>query len=221
MYDGACEAEAQVGAIEAAIELTVRQEEDLGDDYAGSGRFIGGTFYYRTVAVIRDRGSVRKETIAPGAFRYALEDEERPIDLLRGHSFDQPLASRQAGTLELEDSAESLKFRARLPPLREQPAYMRDAVKMTGAGLIQGISPGFRLPPASAIRNPERLLPEPGNPGVKIRQVDHAVLREMSLVTAPAYRGGTVIDLSPAEYEVRAEQLRRQRDAERRVRLWL
>ena len=35
--------------------------------------------------------------------------------------------------------------------------------------------------------NAEELLPEPGNPSVQIRQVNAAVLREFSLVTAPTY----------------------------------
>ncbi|MCV2446548.1 HK97 family phage prohead protease [Paracoccus sp. DMF] len=34
----------------------------------------------------------------------------------------------------------------------------------------------------------EKLIPEPGNPGVMIRQLFQLVLYELSLVTLPAYR---------------------------------
>ena len=43
----------------------------------------------------------------------------------------------------------------------------------------------FRL--RETVRNAEELLPEPGNPSVQIRQINHAVLREFSVVTAPTY----------------------------------
>ena len=54
-------------------------------------------------------------------------------------------------------------------------------------GLVGGISPGFSVPPASAVPNAEELIPEPGNPGVQIRVIRQAVLFELSLVTRPAY----------------------------------
>ena len=52
---------------------------------------------------------------------------------------------------------------------------------------MTGLSPDFRVPPRTAVMNAEELLPEPGNPSVQIRQVNAAVLREFSLVTAPTY----------------------------------
>lgn len=58
---------------------------------------------------------------------------------------------------------------------------------MVGAGLIKGVSPGFRVPPKSAVPDAERLVPEPGNPGVMIRKLSALLLYELSLVTRPAY----------------------------------
>lgn len=152
-----------------------------------SGRTIKGRFQYGSTATMSDRGKARKERFAPRAFSYAVDDPEREIHLLAGHSFDRPLASKRGGTLELEDTAEGLSFSATLPEEGEMPTYMVDMLKQIRAGLVGGVSPGFRVPPASAVSNAEELIPEPGNAGVLIRQVNQAVLFELSLVTRPAY----------------------------------
>ena len=81
----------------------------------GGRRGIFGSFKYNRTATVRDRGRRRKETIRSGAFRFALDDDEREINLLFGHSFDRPLASKLRGSLELEDTADALNFRAILP----------------------------------------------------------------------------------------------------------
>ena len=174
------------------------------------GSELTGRFPYRRQATIRDRGRVRKERFEPGAFRFAVDDPAREIHLLAGHSFDRPLASRAGGSLELEDSEDALAFRATLPPEGERPSWMDDTTRALRAGLVGGISPGFTVPPASAVADAEVLEPEAGNPGVSIRVIRAAVLYELSLVTRPAY-GETEVDL-------RAEDLA---PAVRRRRVWL
>ena len=181
-------------------DLEIRQRR------GGRGREIRGSFRYGVSATMRDRGRVRKERISAGAFRFAIEKEDREINLLVGHSFDRPLASKLDGSLELSDSSQALSFRALLPPEGEQPTYMRDSVLMLNAGLVGGISPGFVVPPADVVPNAERLVPEPGNADVLIREVSDAVLYELSLVTRPAY--------PRTEVESRA-------DRARRVEIWL
>ena len=153
----------------------------------GQGRQLTGSFPYGSMATVRDRGRVRKERFSPRAFRFAVEDENRDIDLLAGHRFDQPLASKQAGTLVLEETDAGLSFRAELPIDDDQPSWMVDTVKAVRSRLARGISPGFRVPPASAVANAEEFLPEPGNPSVQIRQINQAVLVELSIVTRPSY----------------------------------
>ena len=64
---------------------------------------------------------------------------------------------------------------------------MRDAVLALGAGLLAGISPGFKLPPKNKVSKAEEQVPEKGNPGVFIRFIRTAVLFELSLVARPAY----------------------------------
>ena len=175
----------------------------------GQGRILAGRFNYGSQATIRDRGRVRKERFEPRAFRFSIEDEARQIDVLVGHSFDKPIASRKAGTLAIRDGDDAVEFEARLP--EDPPSWVIDAERAIAAGLMTGLSPGFSVPPASAVADAERLEPEPGNPGVQIRVIREAVLREFSVVTAPAY-ADAVVDL-------RAENFGR--ELRRRRRVWL
>ena len=157
----------------------------------GGARVLLGKFNYGSVATIADRGRVRKESFDARAFAFAIAEEtDRRIDLLVGHSFDRPIASRQAGTLAIVDSADGVTFEAQLPD--DPPSWVVDAEKAIAAGLMTGLSPGFRVPPSSVVPGAERLDPEPGNPGVFIRRIRAAVLREFSLVTSPVYEDATV-----------------------------
>ena len=115
------------------------------------------------------------------------ELERRNVHILTGHSYDKPLGDLKSGTARIESTREAVAFEVDLPPDAEQPSYMADAVRMVRAGLAGGISPGFRVPPASAVRDAETFEPEPGNPGVQVRVINAAVLHELSIVTRPAY----------------------------------
>ena len=148
---------------------------------------IVGSFQYSTLAVLSDRGTVRKESILPGAFDFTLSNPLAEINLLFGHSFDKPLASRQSGTLELQDSEKYLEFFATIPEGAERASHVVDALALIGSGLATGISPGFRVPPKEIVAGAEKLVPEPGNPSVMIRQLAALVLYELSIVTRPAY----------------------------------
>ncbi len=171
---------------------------------------LRGSFPYGRTATIRNRGRQRKESFGARAFAFAIEDPEREINLLLGHSFDKPLASKRSGTLVLTDGDDALRFEATLPLPDDQPTHVADAVKMIEAGLVGGISPGFIVPPADAVPDAVAEVPEPGNPGVTIRVIRQAVLLELSAVTRPAYGETTVA--------VRAED---PRGRDRRIRVWL
>lgn len=149
---------------------------------------IAGKFAYNSLAVLCDRGAVRKETIMPGAFSFTLGDPSREVNLLFGHSFDRPLASRSSGTLELKDTERFLEFVATIPEGADRASHVVDALALIGSGLARGISPGFRVPPSDVVPGAEKLVPEPGNPGVKIRQLWALLLFELSIVTRPAYQ---------------------------------
>ena len=158
----------------------------------GAGGTLRGRFPYGSTATLRDRGRVRKERFDPEAFEFSIEDPEREIHLLRGHSFDQPLASKQAGTLRLNDTRAALEFEADVLPEASRPSWVQDTVLAVSAGLIRGVSPGFRVPPPDAVPDAERIEPEPGNPDVSIRVIRAAVLFELSLVSRPAYQDAEV-----------------------------
>ena len=160
---------------------------DLEIRQVGGARELDGRFPYGGLAIIADRGGVRKEMVAKGAFRYAIEDVQRKIDLLVGHDFGKPIASRQSGTLTIQDTGDAVTFTAQLPTPDLTPSWVVDAEKAILNGTMVGLSPGFRVPPRSAVPNAEELIPEPGNPGVQIRRINAAVLREFSVVTSASY----------------------------------
>ena len=175
-------------------------EGDLEIRQFGGARSIVGTFHYGTTGTVSDRGRVRKESFASRAFRFAIDQEpDRKIDLLVGHDFGKPIASRQSGSLVIADSAEAVTFTATLPEEALTPSWVLDVEKAIANKTMIGLSPGFRVPPVSAVPNAERLIAEPGNPGVQIRQINDAVLREFSIVTAGIYDDAMV--------ELRAEDL--------------
>ncbi|MYA29072.1 MAG: HK97 family phage prohead protease [Gammaproteobacteria bacterium] len=159
---------------------------------SGGTRVLTGRFNYGSRATIRDRGRVRKESFSSRAFRFAIEQEpERRIDILVGHDFGKPIASRQSGTLKIEDGADAVTFEARLPD--DPPSWVIDAERAIAAGLMTGLSPGFTVPSKTVRPDAEELVPEEGSTeGVMIRQINHAVLREFSVVTSAAYQDAMV-----------------------------
>ena len=164
----------------------------------GGARQIVGRFPYNTNATMSDRGRVRKESIRSRAFAFAIDVEPtRRIDLLVGHDFSKPIASRQAGSLVIQDADDAVSFVATLPD--DPPSWVLDVEKGIAGGLMTGLSPGFQVPPRGVVPNAETLVEEPGNPGVQIRQVNAAVLREFSVVTSGAYVEAAV--------DLRAEEL--------------
>ena len=200
------------------IERAIFDVLDL--EYRAKGRRLSGRFPYNSTATISDRGAVRKERFGPKAFSFAIDDLERDISLLGGHSFNVPLAVRTAKNpkaLELEDTDGALYFAATLPPESQQPTSMKDVLLNIQNGLIRGVSPGFRVPPAGVLPDAETFVPEPGNPGVEIRVINAAVLYELSLVHRPSYKD-TSVELrhgEPVEHVKQDDQLTR------RVMIWL
>ena len=153
---------------------------------------------------------MRKETFSPGAFDFAIDDAAAKIDLLVGHDFGKPLASRAAGSLHIESFADAVRFEAVLP--ERAPSWVVDAELAIDAGLATGLSPGFRIPPPNVVRNAVELVPEPGNPGVQVRRINQAVLREFSVVTNAVY---------DAEVELRSDDMPTPDNRPSRFTLWL
>lgn len=167
--------------------LEARGWWDAGLELRQDGRELVGQFPYNKLAVIANVGRVRKETFRRGAFRYSIEREDFDVNLLAGHSFDRPIASKLRQTLTFNDSEDALEFRALLPAEGDQPSWVLDTVKAVRSGLSVGVSPGFRVPPMSANPNAVRLIPEVGNESVMIREIHDALVPELSIVTRAAY----------------------------------
>lgn len=170
------------GGHEGGLELRKR---------ASGAMALHGRFPYNKRAVLSDGGRTgrpRKEVIAPRAFSYRVDRPEEDIHLLIGHSYDRPLASRGAGTLDLMDSDDALSFTATITEEMQEVSYVRDFLAAMRAGLIAGISPGFRIPPERAVAKAEKVEEEdPAEGTALIRTIFAALLYELSVVTRPAY----------------------------------
>ena len=81
------------------------------------------------------------------------------MHILSGHSYDRPLGDLKSGSARITSTREAVQFEVDLPPDAAQPTYMQDAVKQVRANLAGGISPGFRVPLASAVANAETFEP--------------------------------------------------------------
>jgi len=168
--------------------LELRRKSD------GSAR-LAGRFPYNKRAVLSDGGRTgrpKKEVIASRAFGYRVDRPEEDIHFLVGHSYDRPLASRGARTLDIRDSDDALLFEAVLSAEMLEVSYVRDFLAGLASGLMMGLSPGFRIPPKRAVAEAETVEdeghdPENGEHNALIRTVHQALLYEVSAVTRPAY----------------------------------
>ena len=172
------------------------------------GRGLVGRFDYNTPTVLRNRGRRRKQTVRPGAFRFAIEDETREINLLLGRDYDQPLASKQAGTLQLIDNPERLEFFVDELP---DTSYVRDfRAGLSSGAFVAGVAMLFTIPPESAVPGATEIIPDPDNPDVDVEVVHEAVLTAIAVTTrAPRGNPGTVSERAAQAALVAGKQHRR------------
>lgn len=182
---------------------------------SGGARILAGRFPYGKTATVSNRGRRRKERINSRAFRYQVEEfdrvqneltalaqdagneairealqetlERRNIHVLSGHDFNKVLGDRLRGTARVVDDIGGVSFEVDLPDDTLLPTYFADVLKEIQTGRAGGISPGFQMPPPGAVRNAERLVPEVGNPEILVREVNEAILFELSIVSRPVY----------------------------------
>ena len=147
--------------------LEIRSEAD------GETRLSGRFPYGAETEITRGK----REVFQAGAFGQRVAHGE--LHFLLHHDFDRPLASRSAGTLSVEDTAEALTFEARISAELSEVSYVRDFLGALRAGLVGGISPGFAVPDGGAeVRR--------SGDGI-LREIRDAHLVEISAVTRPAY----------------------------------
>ena len=202
------------GFAEGGLELRARK---------GGGATISGRFPYGSTATLsdggRNGGRPRKERFKSGAFKYSVDTSDLDIHFLSGHDFGKALASRNSGSLILEDTADALIFEARLSAEVLETSHGKDFMAMMSAGLVGGISPGFRIPPPSAVKEPETVIEEDPSEGrALIREINQALLYEISAVTRPAY-DQTQIDSRSWELAAPVPHIERNQSARYRWRL--
>jgi len=167
------------GAHHGGLEL--RQSGD------GSVR-LQATFPYGQAATLSDggrSGMARREIIASRAFREKIEDGSE-IHFLLSHDYAQPLASKQSGTLEVRDTDQAVQIEAVISADMVGVSYVSDFLRSYNAGLIRGLSPGFRLSPAEGSEAVEV------RDGAILRTVRAAQVFEFSAVTRPAYSAAQI-----------------------------
>lgn len=156
------------GAATGALELRATDN---------GGVRVSGRFPYATETELAPG---RAERIESGAFAARIDAGE-DIHFLAGHDYAKPLASRHAGSLEITDTGEAVQIEAEISA---GTSWARDFLEAHKAGLIRGLSPGFRVP-AGGERIERR-----GN-GV-LRSISRGELFELSAVTRPAYSAAQI-----------------------------
>ena len=145
------------------------------------GRGIGGSFHYNRNRVTRASGRRRKQRVSPGAFKFAMEDLDREISLLLGRNYDQPLASKLAGSLKLEDTREALRFDVATLP---DTSYVRNYRELVSSGAVLfGVDALFQIPPRDVVPNAVSVEPDTENPDVEVEVINEAVLTALAVVT--------------------------------------
>lgn len=145
-------------------------------------------YYFDELETVSDGGGYRKRRIMPMAFRASIRDPQQEITLSIGRDPNKAIASKKGGSLDLEmidaDGIEDRVVRRQKPrPLLrarvENPAEtsaFKDLVAQKAAGMHVYMHPLYR-----EVDGGYTDLPEPGNPGVKIRQYDSVVLYGLKL----------------------------------------
>lgn len=139
---------------------------------------LRGRFPYAIPTVLSDGREKRREVFEARAFGASVADGG-DVHFLVHHDMNKPLASRGAGSLILEDTDDALTFEATLAPEMRSVGYVQDFLGTLAAGLVGGISPGFRVPQGGD-------TVKRSGAGI-MRVVRSANLIEISAVTKPAY----------------------------------
>ena len=153
-----------------------------------AGEGLAGEFLYDTDTIISASGKTRKESIAPGAFTYAVRAEDREINLILGNN-ERPLASKKAGSLVLKDTPKSLQFRVAALP---RTSYVADFLGMLRSKTVTpGVVPFFEPTPARVARrlfsNGKAVEEQEESPGTGVfrRIVKSGLLTALSILFRP------------------------------------
>ena len=148
---------------------------------------VQATYRYDQTETISDTGRNRKRRIRPNAFRNSLDDPAQEITLQLGRDPSKTIGSKLAGTLVLEDNPVLLLAKVLAVPAIT--AYV-DFKEQIAAGMVAHIVPQVR-----EVRGAYIDIPEPGNPGVTIREYDSLKLHALSLQLREPKGAESTVDL--------------------------
>ena len=137
----------------------------------GDGRTIHGIVVpYGVTARVRDGGAPYKESFQRGAFAKTLSERRSPVKLLSQHDPHNPIGR----AVDLQERSDGLYGAFRVSNTRAA----NDQLELARDGVLDSFSVGF-----SPVKDIKR-------DGVTVRT--EVALREVSLVTFPAYEGAMV-----------------------------
>lgn len=138
-----------------------------------------------------DIGDYFRETIAPGAFTETLKTAD--VRAYFDHNSGRVLGRKSAGTLRIHEDAKGLAVEIDLPDTSDG----RDVQALIERGDVTGMSFGFIVT--------KQTWDDTGD--IPSRTIDEVILREVSIVSEPAYEGTSIAlrDLDSARKERRQQ----------------
>lgn len=164
---------------------------------ADTPRTVAG--YAAVFGETTDIGGYFREVIAPGAFTKTLQGAD--VRAYFDHDPGRVLGRKSAGTLRLSEDAKGLAVEIDLPDTTDG----RDVQELVRRGDVSGMSFGFMVT--------KQEWDETGD--IPTRTIKEVVLREVSIVSEPAYDGTSVALRSREE----ARKAHNFSGAQRRVRM--
>lgn len=157
--------------------LELRKKENEGEGHLSGYAAVFGELSYPIASMW---GEEYFEEIKPGAFARSLAERAHDVLALWSHDFSKPLASRDAGSLELAEDTEGLNFSMAVD---QSMSWGKDAVVAVRQQLVKKMSFGFQ------VRGEEWLKKVDGRPVRTLTDID---LFEVSPVALAAYSGTEV-----------------------------
>lgn len=122
-----------------------------------------------------------RERFMPGAFRRAIESASFDLRALINHDKNQVLGRKSSGTLKVQESDQGVYFEIDPP----DTGFARDLMESVRRGDVSGCS--FRFSePKQAVKIED---------GQYIREIREAGIKEISIVTWPAYEDGSSVEV--------------------------
>ena len=143
-----------------------------------NGQGLSGEFFYSEIRTVSATGGTRKHSFQSGSLDFALDDPEREVNVTLGRDYSNIIGSKLAGSARFTNTAESLRVDIDTLPSTTAVADFRAQLA------AESIAPSVDLLfSTDGIPDAFEDIPEPGNPGVLVRNYKNVVLQAMSIVS--------------------------------------